>query len=140
MKALSDRTATPYRPLTAFVPIIPLTGLDANACPTLSPVPPDRSASAKAATKCTLPANATRLWFPVRPKRTVPALPAAADTKAASASRNINILLPTVLIRVRCPGTAAADNIPTASVRPGLTKDNTAAPNIIPLHVLRSAK
>ena len=28
------------------------TDWDANACPTLSPVPPDRSASAKAATKC----------------------------------------------------------------------------------------
>lgn len=63
-----------------------------------------------------------------------------ADMKAASASRNINILLPTVLIRVRCPGTAAADNIPTASVRPGLTKGRTAAPNIILLPVLRSAR
>ena len=87
-----------------------------------------------------LHANATQLWLPVRPKRTVPALPAAADTKAASASRNINIPLPTVLIRVRYPGTAAADNILTASVRPGLTKGRTAAPNIIPLHVLRSAR
>ena len=87
-----------------------------------------------------LHANATRLCFPVRPKRTVPALPAAADTKAASASRNINILLPTVPIRVRCPGTAAADNIPTAFVRPGLTKGRTVVPNIILRHVPRSAR
>ena len=84
------------------------------------------------ATAAAPPVTIPRLMAPVRPKRTVPALPAAADTKAASANRNINIPLPTVLIRVRYPGTAAADNIPTASVRPGLTKGLTAVPNTGP--------
>ena len=87
-----------------------------------------------------LHANATLLWLPVRTKRTVPAPNAAENINPASASRNINILLPTVLIRVRYRGTAAADNIPTVFVRSGLTKGRTAAPNIILLHVPRSAR
>ena len=94
----------------------------------------------KAATDNTLPVNATPRWLPVRPKKTVPVPNAAENINPASASRNINILLPTVLIRVRYRGTAAADNIPTASVRPELTKGRTAAPNIILLHVPRSAR
>ena len=115
-------------------------GLGCKCLPDLSPVPPDKSASVKAATKCTLHANATPRWLPVRPKKTVPVPNAAENINPASASRNINILLPTVLIRVRYRGTAAADNIPTAFVRPGLTKGRTAAPNIILLPVLRSAR
>ena len=87
-----------------------------------------------------LPVNATRLWSAARQIRSDKALPAAADTKAASAKICIFTTLPTVLIRVRYRGTAAAANIPTASVRPGLTKGNTAAPNIILLHVPRSAR
>lgn len=60
--------------------------------------------------------------------------------KAAAASRNINILHPTVLIRVRYRVLPAADNIPAATARPGLTRGNTAATNIIRRPVLRFAK
>ena len=86
------------------------------------------------------PANAIRRWSAVLQTKSAKALPAAASMKAVPAGRNINTLRPTVLIRVRYRGTAAADNIPTAFVRPGLTKGNTAAPNIIPLPVPRSAR
>ena len=94
----------------------------------------------KAATDNTLPVNATPRSKLVLQRKSDKALPAAADTKAASAKICIFTTLPTVLIRVRYPGTAAAANIPTAFVRPGLTKGNTAAPNIIPLPVPRSAR
>ena len=94
----------------------------------------------KAATKCTLLVNATLRSKLVLQRKSDKALPAAADTKAASARICIFTTLPTVLIRVRYRGTAAAANIPTAFVRPGLTKGNTAAPNIIPLPVPRSAR
>ena len=94
----------------------------------------------KAATDNTLPVNATPRSRLVLQRKSDKALPAAADTKAASARICIFTTLPTVLIRVRYRGTAAADNIPTAFVRPGLTKGNTAAPNIIPLPVPRSAR
>lgn len=60
--------------------------------------------------------------------------------KAVPAGRNINTLRPTVLIRVWYREPAAADNIPAVTVRPGLTKGNTAAMNIIRRPVLRSAK
>ena len=94
----------------------------------------------KAATKCTLLVNATLRSKLVLQRKSDKALPAAADTKAASAKICIFTTLPTVLIRVRYRGTAAVDNIPTASVRPELTKGRTAAPNIILLPVPRSAR
>ena len=87
-----------------------------------------------------LPVNATRLWSAARQIRSDKELPAAESISPASARANTYTTLPTVLIRVRYPGTAAAANIPTAFVRPGLTKGNTAAPNIIPLPVPRSAR
>lgn len=86
------------------------------------------------------PVNAIRHWSVVPQIRSVKALPAAADMKAAAASRNINILHPTVLIRVRYRVLPAADNIPAATARPGLLKGNTAAMNIIRRPVLRFAK
>ena len=91
--------------------------MDANVCPTLSPVPPDRSASATAAAANMLPANATRLWSAARQIRSDKELPAAADTKAASARANIYTTLPTVPRRVRYREPVAEANTPAAPVR-----------------------
>ena len=85
----------------------------------------------RAAAANMFPANAIRRWSAALQTKSDKALPAAASMKAVPAGRNINTLRPTVLIRVRYRAPAAADNIPTASVRPGLTKGNTAAKNII---------
>ncbi len=107
---------------TAFVLITPPTGLDANACPTLSPCPAGQIGVGESCDEMYASANATPLWLPVRPKENGTGAECGGKYQSCVCKRNINILLPTVLIRVRYRGTAAADNIPTVSVRPGLTK------------------
>ena len=63
------------------------------------------------------PANAIRRWSAVLQTKSDKALPAAASMKAVPASRNINILRPTVLIRVRYREPVAEANTPAAPVR-----------------------
>ena len=96
---------------------MPPTGWDANVGPTLSPVPPDRSASATAAAANMLPANATRLWSAARQIRSDKEPAAAENISPASARANIYTTLPTVPRRARYRALLAGANIPAAPAR-----------------------
>lgn len=73
--------------------------------------------SERAAAASMFPVNAIRHWSAALQTKSDKASAAAANMKAVPASRNINTLRPTVLIRVRYREPVAADNIPTATVR-----------------------
>ena len=86
------------------------------------------------------PANVIQLSFLVRTTKTEPGLPAAENINPAFARVIISIVERTVPYRGRSPALPATVNILVASARPGLTKGNMAAKNIIRHPVLPSAK
>ena len=87
-----------------------------------------------------LHANATQLWSAARQIRSDKEPAAAENINPAFARVNISIVERTVPYRGRSPALPATVNILVASARPGLTKGNMAAKNIIRHPVLPSAK